>query len=299
MSRKASIWAGGIAPVNSATTWPSRNAFTAGIPWTPKLAESDWFESTSTLASSTLPARLSTAASSAGPSWRQGPHHSAQKSTTTGSSRERSTTSVMNSASFDVLDHGAIEISERAESARWLIESRRETRRLPESLRGKLLIASPALVDPNFARSVVLITEHGDEGAMGVVLNRPSEIEVADVAPGARRDRRRRAGVHRRPGAAAGAGRAGRVQPSRGRRLDRRRRRRLRRRRDRVSELSSAVRRGRVYAGYSGWGAGQLEAELDRGGLDRRAAAAGRAVPRRPRDRSGRTCSRARAASSR
>ena len=54
---------------------------------------------------------------------------------------------------------------------------------LPESLRGSLLIASPALVDPNFARTVVLITEHGADGAMGVVLNRPSEIEVGDVAP--------------------------------------------------------------------------------------------------------------------
>ena len=63
-----SISAGGIAPVNSATTLPSRNAFTAGIPWTPKLAASAWFASTSTFASSTLPARLATAASSAGPS---------------------------------------------------------------------------------------------------------------------------------------------------------------------------------------------------------------------------------------
>ena len=50
------------------------------------------------------------------------------------------------------------------------------------SLRGQLLIASPALVDPNFARSVVLITEHGPDGAMGVVLNRPSETEVSEVA---------------------------------------------------------------------------------------------------------------------
>ena len=96
-SRKLSICAGGIAPVNSATTWPSRNAFTAGIPWTPKLAARLWLESTSTFASSTLPARLPTAASSAGPSWRHGPHHSAQKSTTTGSSRERSTTSATKS----------------------------------------------------------------------------------------------------------------------------------------------------------------------------------------------------------
>ena len=41
---------------------------------------------------------------------------------------------------------------------------------MEESLRGKLLVASPALVDPNFARTVVLITEHNDEGAMGIVL---------------------------------------------------------------------------------------------------------------------------------
>ncbi len=96
-------WAGGIAPVNSATTWPSRNAFTAGIPWTPKLADSPWLASTSTFASSTLPARLAIAASSAGVSCRHGPHHSAQKSTTTGNSRDRSTTSVTKSDSLTSL----------------------------------------------------------------------------------------------------------------------------------------------------------------------------------------------------
>ena len=52
-----------------------------------------------------------------------------------------------------------------------------------ESLRGKLLIASPALADPNFSRTVVLITEHGDDGAMGIVLNRPSDAEVSEVLP--------------------------------------------------------------------------------------------------------------------
>ena len=52
-----------------------------------------------------------------------------------------------------------------------------------ESLRGKLLVASPALQDPNFVRSVVLITEHGDEGAMGIVLNRPADTEVEEVLP--------------------------------------------------------------------------------------------------------------------
>jgi putative transcriptional regulator len=50
-----------------------------------------------------------------------------------------------------------------------------------ESLRGHLLVAGPSLVDPNFRRSVVLVGEHGDDGAMGVVLNRPSAVSVADA----------------------------------------------------------------------------------------------------------------------
>src|SRR4051794_11690555 len=54
---------------------------------------------------------------------------------------------------------------------------------MDDSLRGKLLVASPALVDPNFARTVVLITEHNDEGAMGMVLNRPSDTELDEVSP--------------------------------------------------------------------------------------------------------------------
>jgi putative transcriptional regulator len=52
-----------------------------------------------------------------------------------------------------------------------------------ESLRGQLLVASPALLDPNFRRAVVLVGEHGEEGAMGVVLNRPSEITVDEAVP--------------------------------------------------------------------------------------------------------------------
>ena len=43
-----------------------------------------------------------------------------------------------------------------------------------DSLRGKLLLAAPLLKDPNFDRTVVFITEHSEEGAMGLVLNRPS-----------------------------------------------------------------------------------------------------------------------------
>lgn len=51
------------------------------------------------------------------------------------------------------------------------------------TLRGRLLVASPLLGDPNFDRTVVLLVEHGDEGALGLVLNRPSELPVAEVLP--------------------------------------------------------------------------------------------------------------------
>ena len=43
---------------------------------------------------------------------------------------------------------------------------------LPDSLAGRLLIASPGLADPRFAGSVILVCAHSDDGAMGLVLNR-------------------------------------------------------------------------------------------------------------------------------
>jgi putative transcriptional regulator len=51
------------------------------------------------------------------------------------------------------------------------------------SLQGQLLVASPSLLDPNFRRTVVLVTEHNAEGAAGLVLNRPSEAEVVEAVP--------------------------------------------------------------------------------------------------------------------
>jgi putative transcriptional regulator len=51
------------------------------------------------------------------------------------------------------------------------------------SLTGQLLVASPGLFDPNFRRTVVLVTEHNEEGAAGLVLNRPTEAEVSEVVP--------------------------------------------------------------------------------------------------------------------
>ncbi len=44
-------------------------------------------------------------------------------------------------------------------------------------------MATPDLRDPNFSRTVVLMLEHGDDGALGVVLNRPIELSVAEVLP--------------------------------------------------------------------------------------------------------------------
>ena len=130
------------------------------------------------------------------------------------------------------------------------------------SLRGKLLIASPSLLDPNFARTVVLITEHNNEGAMGVVLNRPSETEVGEVAPElaplvaaepvfiggpVQPQALVVLAEFSDPSAAAWVVVAdvGFVSAE-----------------TEPDELERAIRRGRVYAGYSGWGAGQLEGEL-------------------------------------
>ena len=133
-----------------------------------------------------------------------------------------------------------------------------------DSLRGKLLLASPTMADPNFSRSVVLIAEHTEEGAMGLVLNRPAETTVAEAVPDlawladsdanvfvggpvaetavivlAEFDRPELAGALVEPdlgfiGADA----------------------------DDPEQLEGAIRRARVFAGHAGWGPGQLEDEL-------------------------------------
>ena len=50
-----------------------------------------------------------------------------------------------------------------------------------KSLKGSLLIASPNLTDPNFHRTVVFVAEHNEEGAFGLVINRPTETRVAQL----------------------------------------------------------------------------------------------------------------------
>ncbi len=51
-----------------------------------------------------------------------------------------------------------------------------------KSLKGQLLIATPQLLDPNFARTVLFLFEHTEQGAAGVVLNRATEMTVSDVS---------------------------------------------------------------------------------------------------------------------
>ncbi len=134
-------------------------------------------------------------------------------------------------------------------------------------LSGRLLVASPRLADPNFYRTVVLMCAHDDDGALGVVLNRPSESPVAeflpDWAPLAADPGVVFVGGPVSPEVAVGvAEAAGPRPPSEGwttvsgplGMIDLA-----------VSPAELGVDRARVFSGYAGWGAGQLEGEIARG----------------------------------
>jgi putative transcriptional regulator len=140
-----------------------------------------------------------------------------------------------------------------------------------ESIAPALLVAMPQLEDPNFQRTVVLLIEHHDEGAFGVVLNRGTDIPVPEVCSSLDIE------WHGAADPVAGWGgpvRPGTVwmlfspPPSRDEEL--------------VKEVTLGVHLGvhldalraatrepperlRVFLGYSGWGEGQLESELAQG----------------------------------
>src|SRR5512140_420105 len=135
-----------------------------------------------------------------------------------------------------------------------------------ESVRGQLLVAGPALLDPNFWRTVVLIVEHNEEGALGLVLNRPSETSVGEAVPElasvVEGDEQLFIGgpvqpssvivlaQFENPGDAAllafgDVGVLG-TGPS-------------------PEELTTGIRAGRAFLGHAGWGPGQLDGELERG----------------------------------
>jgi putative transcriptional regulator len=134
-----------------------------------------------------------------------------------------------------------------------------------DSLQGQLLVASPALADPNFARAVIAVANHDEDGALGIILNRPSDTEVVDAVPELEDvvdvDEVVFVGGPVQPAAivvlaefedpAEAAflvvGGIGLVSDRTG--LDR---------------LATVTARRRIYAGYAGWGPGQLEGELER-----------------------------------
>jgi len=134
------------------------------------------------------------------------------------------------------------------------------------SLAGRLLLASTTLEDPNFLRTVVLIGLHSEEGALGLVLNRPSTSTVAAAVPQLEEmvddEEPVFVGgpvqsssivmlaefVDPEPAGLLVLGRIGLPAPEAS-----------------LEDLAAATSRRRVYAGYAGWGEGQLDAELDRG----------------------------------
>jgi putative transcriptional regulator len=132
------------------------------------------------------------------------------------------------------------------------------------STRGRLLVATPTLLDPNFARTVVFVLEHNEDGALGVVLNRPSQTELGDLLP-AWHDHVATPSVvfvggpvspdaaiglaisdaNARDGWAPVAHGVGTVDLGRT-----------------PDELSFPIERVRVFAGYAGWTESQLDTEL-------------------------------------
>ncbi|WP_028050385.1 YqgE/AlgH family protein [Cellulomonas sp. URHD0024] len=133
-------------------------------------------------------------------------------------------------------------------------------------LRGRLLVATPSLREPTFHRTVILLLDHGVDGAVGVVLNRPSSVDVDVVLPAWH------AQVSDPPlifhGGPVGLdGAMGVATIPRGRDLPTGV--------DRITDdfalvdldaeptaVVPHVRGVRVFAGYAGWGGGQLEAEI-------------------------------------
>lgn len=134
------------------------------------------------------------------------------------------------------------------------------------SLGGQLLIAGSNLWDPNFRRAIVLVGQHDEDGAVGVVLNRPLDVTVHEAVPPLAELVTSREplfiGGPVQPEAAVVV--ADFEDPSRAEvvafdtvgflppEVDR--------------DTLGPIRRARVFAGYTGWGPGQLEVELERDG---------------------------------
>jgi putative transcriptional regulator len=134
------------------------------------------------------------------------------------------------------------------------------------SLQGHLLVASPRLPDVNFYRTVVLIIHHDDQGAFGIVLNRPTESTVDEIwddvptMPGDAKSSVNSGGPVEGPLMAIHTNEAygeNEIMPGV----------HFAAHKDHLNRLvRDPQTEYRVYTGYSGWAAGQLEGELEFGG---------------------------------
>ncbi len=134
-----------------------------------------------------------------------------------------------------------------------------------ESLRGRLLISSGGLFDPNFRHTVVLVGEHNTDGAFGVILNRALDVTVEETVPI----------LSDLVPAGELLFRGGPVQPASPVLLAELTHPELA---DVLvfgsvgflmgevsADIEPSILRARVFAGYSGWAPGQLEAEMAAG----------------------------------
>jgi putative transcriptional regulator len=156
------------------------------------------------------------------------------------------------------------------------------------SLTGRLLVATPALADPNFDRTVVLLLDHDEEGSLGVVLNRPTPVGVGDVLEawaaltgepgvvfqGGPVSMDSALGIAVIPGSGVGSGGGSGAASGSGTGPGAEDPLGWRRVHGAIGLvdletppelLSKALGSLRIFAGYAGWGPGQLEGELAEG----------------------------------
>jgi putative transcriptional regulator len=132
---------------------------------------------------------------------------------------------------------------------------------------GKLLVAARHLPDPNFAETVVLLTDYSEKGAMGMIVNRRTDVTLARIAP------ELEPAPGRSPLVFFGGPVAGVLALARAKSAPPDTRRVVpgvylvdtREVLEKMIAETADPDRLRVYVGYSGWGEGQLEAETARG----------------------------------
>jgi len=136
-----------------------------------------------------------------------------------------------------------------------------------QSFRGKLLLATPELIDPNFFRTVILVLEHSNEGAIGVVLNRQSDLYSVDVLPKWRESKDSSLLLHWggpvQEESLLGLGLYDENAP--GELIDGIGCIKVLNLNPETLDMTSVIN-ARLYSGYAGWSAGQLNAEISTGG---------------------------------